>query len=69
MATETQINVRAAPNTLGATGPAKHHADAPAPSEEGEKPPAPASTKHSGDPEGAKAASASKKPANDKEEA
>ncbi|KAE8982180.1 hypothetical protein PR002_g23602 [Phytophthora rubi] len=69
MTIETQIIVRAAPNALGAAGPAKHHADAPTPSEEEEKPPAPASTKHSGDPEGAKAASASKKPANATEEA
>ncbi|KAE8978672.1 hypothetical protein PR003_g20622 [Phytophthora rubi] len=68
MTTETQIIVRAAPNALGAAGPAKHHANAPTPSEEEEKPPAPASTKHSGDPEGAKDASASKKPANDTKE-
>ncbi|KAE9000697.1 hypothetical protein PR001_g18719 [Phytophthora rubi] len=69
MTTETQIIVRAAPNALGAAGPAKHHADAPTPSDMEEKPPAPASKKHSGDPEVAKAASASKKPAKDMEEA
>ncbi|KAE8977841.1 hypothetical protein PF011_g23488 [Phytophthora fragariae] len=56
MTPETQIIVRAAPNALGAAGPVKHHADALIPSEEEEKPPAPASTKHSGDPEGAKGA-------------
>ncbi|KAE9214043.1 hypothetical protein PF005_g4551 [Phytophthora fragariae] len=64
MATETQIIVRAAPNALGA-GPAKPHAGALAPNHEEEKPPAPTSTKHSGDPEDAKDASASKKPAKD----
>ncbi|KAE8980181.1 hypothetical protein PR003_g19101 [Phytophthora rubi] len=69
MTTETQIIVWAAPNALGAAGPAKHHADAPTPSEEEEKPPVPASTKHSGDPEGVKGASASKKNANDAAEA
>ncbi|KAE8878980.1 hypothetical protein PF010_g13916 [Phytophthora fragariae] len=67
MTTETQIIVRAAPNALGAAGPSKPHADALAPSHEEEKPPAPASTKHSRDPEEAKDASASKKPANDSE--
>ncbi|KAE8978778.1 hypothetical protein PR001_g24748 [Phytophthora rubi] len=65
MTTETQIIVRAAPNAFGAAGPAKPHADALAPSHEEEMRPAPASTKHSGDPEEAKDASASKKPAND----
>ncbi|KAE8875268.1 hypothetical protein PF003_g40608 [Phytophthora fragariae] len=69
MTTETQIIVRAAPDALGAAGPAKYHADAPTPGEEEEKPPAPVSTKHSGDLEGAKDASASKKPANNTEEA
>ncbi|KAE9006942.1 hypothetical protein PR003_g23671 [Phytophthora rubi] len=69
MTTETQIIVRAAPNALGAAGPAKHHADAPTPREEEEKPPAPASMKHSGGPKGAKGASASTKPANDTKEA
>ncbi|KAE8879782.1 hypothetical protein PF005_g16400 [Phytophthora fragariae] len=64
MTTETQIIVRAAPNPPGAAGPAKPHADALAPSHEEEKPPAPASTKHSGNPEEAKDASASKNPAN-----
>ncbi|KAE9054369.1 hypothetical protein PF010_g32559 [Phytophthora fragariae] len=52
MTTETQIIVRAAPDALGAAGPAKYHADAPTPGEEEEKPPAPVSTKHSGDLEG-----------------
>ncbi|KAE8991631.1 hypothetical protein PF005_g20122 [Phytophthora fragariae] len=65
MTTETQIIVRAVPNAFGAAGPAKPHADALAPSHEEEMRPAPASTKHSGDPEEAKDASAFKKPAND----
>ncbi|KAE8965363.1 hypothetical protein PR001_g28755 [Phytophthora rubi] len=64
MTTETQIIARAAPNPPGAAGPAKPHADALAPSHEEVKPPAPASTKHSGNPEEAKDASASKNPAN-----
>ncbi|KAE8986801.1 hypothetical protein PR003_g9075 [Phytophthora rubi] len=51
MTTETQIIVRAAPIALGAAGPAKHHADVPTSSDTEEKPPAPASKKHSGDPE------------------
>ncbi|KAE9035057.1 hypothetical protein PR002_g7785 [Phytophthora rubi] len=45
-----------------------HRAHAPTPSEEEDKPPAPASTKHSGDPKSVKGASASKKPENDTEE-
>ncbi|KAE8915288.1 hypothetical protein PF005_g12360 [Phytophthora fragariae] len=69
MTTETQIIVRAAPNALKAAGPAKHHADAPTPSEEEAKPPSPASTKHSRGPEGAKEASAFTNPANDMKEA
>ncbi|KAE9338654.1 hypothetical protein PR003_g11391 [Phytophthora rubi] len=69
MTTETQIIVRAAPIALGAAGPAKHHADAPTSSDTEEKPPAPASKKHSGDPEAAKDASASKKPADATEKA
>ncbi|KAE8876632.1 hypothetical protein PF010_g26718 [Phytophthora fragariae] len=59
MTTETQIIVRAAPTTLGVGGPAKNHADAPTPSDMEEKPPAPASKKHSGDPEATKDAPAS----------
>ncbi|KAE8995034.1 hypothetical protein PF011_g16504 [Phytophthora fragariae] len=50
MTTKTQIIMRAAPNALQAAGPAKHHANASAPGEDEEKPPAPASTKPSGDP-------------------
>ncbi|KAE9009815.1 hypothetical protein PF004_g2375 [Phytophthora fragariae] len=45
-----------------------HRADAPTPSEEEDKPLAPASTKHSGNPKSVKGASASKKPENDTEE-
>ncbi|KAE9299844.1 hypothetical protein PR003_g22893 [Phytophthora rubi] len=63
MTTETRIIVRPARNALRAVGPTKPNADAPTPSDMGEKPPAPASKKHSGDPEAAKDASASKKPA------
>ncbi|KAE8964629.1 hypothetical protein PR002_g28919 [Phytophthora rubi] len=69
MTTETRIIVRPAPDALRAVGPIKTHADAPTPSDMEEKPPVPASKKHSGDPEVAEAASASKKPANDTEEA
>ncbi|KAE8902690.1 hypothetical protein PF001_g7343 [Phytophthora fragariae] len=69
MTTETQIIVRAAPTTLGAAGPGQNHADAPTPSDMEEKPPAPASKKHSGDPEAAKDASASKKAADAAEKA
>ncbi|KAE8910033.1 hypothetical protein PF005_g10257 [Phytophthora fragariae] len=69
MTTETQIIVRAAPNTLGDAGPAKHHADAPTPSDTEEKPPAPASKKHSGDPEAAKEPPASINHAKDADEA
>ncbi|KAE9062851.1 hypothetical protein PF010_g29232 [Phytophthora fragariae] len=67
MTTETRIIVRPAPDALRAVGPIQTHADAPTPSDMEEKPPAPASKKHSGDPEAAKAASASKQPANDTE--
>ncbi|KAE9292192.1 hypothetical protein PF008_g25135 [Phytophthora fragariae] len=69
MTTETQIIVRVAPNTLGAGCPAKHHAEAPASSDMKEKPPAPASKKHSGDPEAAKDATDSKKRVNATEKA
>ncbi|KAE9164571.1 hypothetical protein PF002_g31569 [Phytophthora fragariae] len=65
--TETRIIVRPAPDALRAVGPIQTHADAPTPSDIEEKPPAPASKKHSGDPEAVKAASASKKLANDTE--
>ncbi|KAE8959189.1 hypothetical protein PR003_g31746 [Phytophthora rubi] len=68
MTTETRIIVRPAPDALRAVGPTKPHADTPTPTDMEEKPPAPASKKHSGDPEVAEAASASKKPANDLEE-
>ncbi|GMF44028.1 unnamed protein product [Phytophthora fragariaefolia] len=68
MTTETQMILRAAPDTLGAAGPAEHDADAPSLSETEEKPPAPASKKHSGDPEATKGTSASKKHANDMSE-
>ncbi|KAE8975202.1 hypothetical protein PF004_g15314 [Phytophthora fragariae] len=57
MTTETQIIVRPAPDALRAVWPTKPHADAPTSSDMEEKPPAPASKKHSGDPE-----PASKKP-------
>ncbi|KAE8999227.1 hypothetical protein PF005_g13527 [Phytophthora fragariae] len=57
------------PNILGAAGPAKLHADAPTPSDTEEKPPAPASKKHSGDPEAVEGAPASKKPADATEKA
>ncbi|KAE9169243.1 hypothetical protein PF004_g28243 [Phytophthora fragariae] len=67
MTTETRIIVRPAPDALRAVGPIQTHADAPTPSDIEEKPPAPASKKHSGDPEAVKAASASKKLANDTE--
>ncbi|KAE9027815.1 hypothetical protein PR002_g10562 [Phytophthora rubi] len=60
--TETQIIVWPAPDALRAAGLAKPHADAPTPSDMDEKPPAPAFKKHSGVPEKAKNASASKKP-------
>ncbi|KAE8907685.1 hypothetical protein PF003_g8281 [Phytophthora fragariae] len=63
MTTETRIIVRPAPDALRAAGPTKPHADAPTPSGMEEMPPAPASKKHSGAPEAAKDASASKKPA------
>ncbi|KAE9299318.1 hypothetical protein PF008_g23283 [Phytophthora fragariae] len=69
MTTETRIIVRPAPDVLRAVGPTKPHADASAPSDMEEKPPAPASKKHSGDPEAAKDASASKKSANVTEKA
>ncbi|KAE9322738.1 hypothetical protein PF008_g17520 [Phytophthora fragariae] len=62
MTTETRIIVRPAPDALRAVGPTKSHADAPTPNDMEEKPPAPASKKHSGDPVVAKAASAPKKP-------
>ncbi|KAE8997311.1 hypothetical protein PR003_g14930 [Phytophthora rubi] len=54
MTTETRIIVRPAPDALRAVGPTKPHADASAPSDMEEKPTAPASKKHSGDPEAAK---------------
>ncbi|GMG15183.1 unnamed protein product [Phytophthora fragariaefolia] len=57
MTTETQMILRAAPDALGAAGPAEHDANAPTPSEAEEKPPAPASKKHS-----AKKTPASEKP-------
>ncbi|KAE9194634.1 hypothetical protein PF005_g15094 [Phytophthora fragariae] len=63
MTTETRIIVRLAPDAHRAVGPTKPHADAPTPSDMEEKPPAPASKKHSGYPKVAKNASASKKPA------
>ncbi|KAE8902991.1 hypothetical protein PF005_g26744 [Phytophthora fragariae] len=69
MTTETRIIVRPAPDALRAVEPTKPHTDAPTPSDMEEKPPAPASKKHSSDPEVAKAASAFKKPAKDTEEA
>ncbi|GMF64066.1 unnamed protein product [Phytophthora fragariaefolia] len=65
MTTETQVILRVAPDALGAAGPAEHDGDAPTLSETEEKPPAPASKKHSGDPETTKGTSASKKHAND----
>ncbi|GMF24818.1 unnamed protein product [Phytophthora fragariaefolia] len=55
MTTETKIILRAAPDALGAAGPAEHDADAPTLSETEEKPPSPASKKHSGDPQAKKA--------------
>ncbi|GMF51868.1 unnamed protein product [Phytophthora fragariaefolia] len=61
--------LRAGPDALGAAGPAEHDADAPSLSKTEEKPPAPASKKHSGDPEVTKGTSASKKPANGMSEA
>ncbi|KAE9001478.1 hypothetical protein PF005_g14740 [Phytophthora fragariae] len=69
--TEAQIIVRPAPDALRAAGPAKHNADADAstPSNMEEKPPAPASKKHLGDPEEAKDALTSKKQAKDSPEA
>ncbi|KAE8998884.1 hypothetical protein PF010_g11937 [Phytophthora fragariae] len=63
MTTETRIIVRPAPDALRPVGPTKPHTDAPTPSDMEEKPPAPASKKHSGDTEAAKDVSASKKPA------
>ncbi|KAE9328350.1 hypothetical protein PR003_g15805 [Phytophthora rubi] len=69
MTTETQIILRTAPDALGAAGTAKHNADASPPSGMEEKPPAPASKKHSGDPEEAKDASTSKKQAKEANEA
>ncbi|KAE9080574.1 hypothetical protein PF007_g22995 [Phytophthora fragariae] len=63
MTTETRIIVRPAPDALRAVGPTKPHAHAPTPTDMEEKPPAPVRKKHSGDPEAAKDASASKKPA------
>ncbi|GMF32051.1 unnamed protein product [Phytophthora fragariaefolia] len=68
MTMETQMILRAAPDALGGAGPAEHDADAPSLSETEEKPPAPASKKHSGDPEATKGTSASKKHANDMSE-
>ncbi|KAE8899401.1 hypothetical protein PF005_g19976 [Phytophthora fragariae] len=62
MTTETRIIARPAPDGLRAVGPTKPHADTPTPTDMEEKSPAPASKKHSGDPETAKDASASKKP-------
>ncbi|KAE9084663.1 hypothetical protein PF010_g20745 [Phytophthora fragariae] len=69
MTTETRIILRPAPDALRAVGPTKPHADASTPSDMEEKPPAPASKKHSGDPEAAKDASTSKKPADATEKA
>ncbi|KAE8908144.1 hypothetical protein PF005_g1540 [Phytophthora fragariae] len=69
MTTETRIIERPAPDALRAVGPTKPHADAPTPSDMEVKPPAPASKKHSGNPEAAKDASASKKPADATEKA
>ncbi|GMF33639.1 unnamed protein product [Phytophthora fragariaefolia] len=68
MATETQVILRAVPDALGAAGLAEHHADGPSLSETEEQLPAPASKKHSGDPEATKGTSASKKHANDMSE-
>ncbi|GMF21611.1 unnamed protein product [Phytophthora fragariaefolia] len=68
MTTDTQMILRAAPDALGAAGPAEHDADAPSLSKTDEKPPATASKKHSGDPEATKWASASKKHAHDMSE-
>ncbi|GMF51315.1 unnamed protein product [Phytophthora fragariaefolia] len=60
--------LRAAPDALGAAGPAEHDADAPSLNETEEKPSAPASQKHSGDPEATEETPASKKHANDMSE-
>ncbi|GMG15523.1 unnamed protein product [Phytophthora fragariaefolia] len=68
MAMETQMILRAAPDALGAAGPAEPDADAPSLSETEEKPPAPASKKLSDDPEATEGTSASKKHANDMSE-
>ncbi|KAE8975767.1 hypothetical protein PF005_g26068 [Phytophthora fragariae] len=65
MTTETRIIVRPAPDALRAVGPIQTHADVSTPSDMEEKPPVPASKKHSGNSEVAKAASASKKHAKD----
>ncbi|GMF57195.1 unnamed protein product [Phytophthora fragariaefolia] len=69
MTTEIKIILRAAPDALGAAGPAEHDTDAPTPSKAEEKPPVPASKKHSGDPEETKGTSASTKYANDADKA
>ncbi|GMF58266.1 unnamed protein product [Phytophthora fragariaefolia] len=68
MTKETQMILRAAPDALGAAGPAEHDADAPSLNETEDKPSAPASQKHSGDPEATEETPASKKHANDMSE-
>ncbi|GMG18610.1 unnamed protein product [Phytophthora fragariaefolia] len=60
--------LRAAPDALGAAGPAQHNADAPSLTETEEKPSAPASQKHSDDPEATEDTPASKKHAHDMSE-
>ncbi|KAE9162880.1 hypothetical protein PF002_g31996 [Phytophthora fragariae] len=69
MTTETQIVVRPAPDALRAVVPPKPHADAPTSSDVEEKPPAPASKKHSGDTEAKDAGEAKKLPASKKPKA
>ncbi|GMF62246.1 unnamed protein product [Phytophthora fragariaefolia] len=68
MTKETQMILRAAPDAFGAAGPAERDADAPSLSETEEKPSAPASQKHSDDPEATEGTPASKKHANDMSE-
>ncbi|GMF60246.1 unnamed protein product [Phytophthora fragariaefolia] len=68
MTQETQMILRAAPDALGAAGPAEHDADAPSLNETEEKLSAPASQKHSNDREATEETLASKKHANDMSE-
>ncbi|GMF51333.1 unnamed protein product [Phytophthora fragariaefolia] len=68
MTKETQMILRAAPDALGADDPAERDADAPSRSETEEKPSAPASQKHSDDPEATEGTPVSKKHANDMSE-